>query len=151
MGGRAKNPLEEEDEYTPLTSPTKVAPRSGWPLLVSKVMTGFNVILPEHPKQITSQQPLESQILFKYEITGYYPLHTAYTQANSSDHRSRPFLFRLTARTYMSRLSTRIAVRAPKTALKIAFKMSSQMAIHQTLFPMQQPLVELHEVPWSIR
>ncbi len=63
LGGRAKKLPEEEDEYTPLPTPTRVAPRSDHPLLVSKDTAGFNVILPEHPKQITSP-PLESQILF---------------------------------------------------------------------------------------
>jgi len=62
LGGRGKKLPEEEDGYTPLPTPTRVAPRSGRPLLVSKG-TGFKFVLPEHPKQITSP-PLESQILF---------------------------------------------------------------------------------------
>ena len=62
LGGRGKKLPEEEEGYTPLPTPTRVAPRSGRPLLVSKG-TGFKFILPEHPKQITSP-PLESQILF---------------------------------------------------------------------------------------
>ena len=62
LGGRGKKLAEEEDGYTPLPTPTRVAPRSGRPPLVSKG-TGFKFVLPEHPKQITSP-PLESQILF---------------------------------------------------------------------------------------
>jgi len=62
LGGRGKKLAEEEDGYTPLPTPTRVAPRSGRPLLVSNG-TGFKFILPEHPKQITSP-PLESRILF---------------------------------------------------------------------------------------
>ena len=62
LGGRGKKLPEEEEGYTPLPTPTRVAPRSGRPLLVSKG-TGFKFVLPEHPKQITSP-PLESQILF---------------------------------------------------------------------------------------
>ena len=91
LGGRAKKLLEEEDEYTPPT-PTRLAPRSGHPLLVSKNTAGFNAILPEHPKQITTPA-LESQILFVPIKSGgdmnYYIKSTSSRSSSSSPSNSR--------------------------------------------------------------